>query len=89
MAHWRTLTIALLLSATLPGVARATTVANVPSQNEYGLPITAITGPATDNEVGRDYIRAALNLPAHNARRDAPGLVAAALAALAAVEVPA
>jgi hypothetical protein len=58
-------------------------------RNEYGLPITAITGPATDNEVGRDYIRAALNLPAHNARRDAPGLVAAALAALAAVEVPA
>jgi len=51
-------------------------------RNEYGLGITAITGPATDNEVGRDYIRAVLKLPAHNARRDAPGLVGAALAGL-------
>jgi hypothetical protein len=51
-------------------------------RNEYGLPVTAITGPATDNEVGRDYIRAELGLPAHNARRDAPGLVAVVLAAL-------
>ena len=51
-------------------------------RNEYGLAITAITGPATDNEVGRDYIRAELKLPAHNARRDAAGLVAAALEGL-------
>ena len=51
-------------------------------RNEYGLTITALTGPATDNEVGRDYIRAELQLPAHNARRDAEGLVAATLAAL-------
>jgi len=51
-------------------------------RNEYGLSITALTGPATDNEVGRDYIRAELQLPAHNARRDAEGLVAATLAAL-------
>ncbi len=58
-------------------------------RNEFGLPITAITGPATDNEVGRDYIQAALKLPAHNARRDAAGLVAATLAALSALEVPA
>ena len=35
--------------------------------------ITAITGPATDNEVGRDYIGGALGLPAHNALRDAAG----------------
>ena len=40
-----------------------------------GLPITVITGPATDNEVGRDYVRTALGLPAHNALREAAGLV--------------
>ena len=34
-----------------------------------------LTGPATDNEVGRDYITAELRLPAHNALRDAEGLV--------------
>ena len=44
-------------------------------RREFGLPITAITGPATDNEVGQDYITAGLGLPAHNARRDAAGLV--------------
>ncbi len=42
---------------------------------EFHLPITVITGPATDNEVGRDYITGALGLAAHNARRDADGLV--------------
>jgi hypothetical protein len=42
---------------------------------EFQLPITVITGPATDNEVGRDYITLALGLAAHNARRDADGLV--------------
>jgi hypothetical protein len=42
----------------------------------FGLPITVITGPATDNEVGRDYVSSRLALPAHNARRDAAGLVA-------------
>ena len=46
-------------------------------QREFHLPITAITGPATDNEVGQVYITASLGLPAHNARRDAAGLVAA------------
>jgi hypothetical protein len=44
-------------------------------RREYGLPLTAITGPATDNEVGIVYITAELGLAAHNARRDAPGLV--------------
>jgi hypothetical protein len=44
-------------------------------RNEFGLPITAITGPATDNEVGLVYIRDGLGLPAHNARRDAAGLL--------------
>jgi nicotinamide mononucleotide (NMN) deamidase PncC len=46
-------------------------------QREFGLAITAITGPATDNEVGQVYITAGLGLPAHNARRDAAGLLAA------------
>ena len=45
-------------------------------RDEFHLPITAITGPATDNEVGRSYIADELGLPAHNARRDAAGLVA-------------
>lgn len=42
---------------------------------DFNLPITLITGPATDNSVGRDYITATLGLPAHNARRDAEGMV--------------
>jgi hypothetical protein len=41
----------------------------------FHLPVTVITGPATDNEVGRDYVKAELRLPSHNALRDAPGLV--------------
>jgi hypothetical protein len=44
-------------------------------RNRFGLPVTVITGPATDNEVGRDYIRAELRVPAHNALREAPALV--------------
>lgn len=51
-------------------------------RREYRLPITAITGPATDNEVGQTYIAAELGLPAHNARRDAAGLIGAVRAAL-------
>jgi len=43
--------------------------------NQYNLQITCFTGPATDNQVGRDYIAANLNIPAHNALRDAAGLV--------------
>jgi hypothetical protein len=46
-------------------------------RNEFGLGLTAITGPATDNEVGLVYIQSELGLAAHNARRDAAGLVAA------------
>jgi len=48
----------------------------------FNLPITVLTGPATDNEVGRDYIQRSLQLPAHNALRDAAGLTAVVLAAL-------
>jgi hypothetical protein len=44
-------------------------------EHRFKLDITAITGPATDNEVGRDYIGGALGLPAHNALRDAAGLL--------------
>jgi hypothetical protein len=46
-------------------------------RREFDLPITAVTGPATDNEVGLVYITTSLGLPAHNARRDAAGLVGA------------
>jgi hypothetical protein len=48
----------------------------------FGLPVTVITGPATDNEVGRDYIKAELRLPSHNALRDAEGLVEVVRAAI-------
>jgi len=44
-------------------------------RNEFGLVLTAITGPATDNEVGLVYIQSELGLAAHNARRDAAGLL--------------
>ena len=44
-------------------------------RREFDLPITAITGPATDNEVGQVYINTGLGLPAHNAMRDATGLL--------------
>jgi hypothetical protein len=52
-------------------------------RNEYALPITVISGPATDNDVGRQYVRDALGLPAHNALREAPALVAIVREALA------
>ena len=50
----------------------------------FNLPLTVITGPATDNEVGRDYIERVLHLPAHNALRDAAGLTGVVLNALSA-----
>ncbi len=48
----------------------------------FGLHPTAITGPATDNDVGTRFIRESLGVPAHNARRDARALVALVLDAL-------
>jgi hypothetical protein len=51
-------------------------------RNQFGLPITVITGPATDNEVGQVYIKTGLGLPAHNARRDASGLLSVVRASL-------
>jgi hypothetical protein len=44
-------------------------------RSQFALPITVITGPATDNEVGQIYVQTGLGLPAHNARRDASGLL--------------
>lgn len=51
-------------------------------QNHFKLTITCITGPATDNQVGRDYITSQLGIRSHNALRDAAGLVDAVRAAL-------
>jgi hypothetical protein len=51
-------------------------------RGQFGLPITVITGPATDNEVGQLYIQSSLGLPAHNARRDAAGLLSVVRGAL-------
>jgi len=53
-------------------------------RNEFKLPVTVFTGPATDNAVGSDYITATLGVPAHNARRDAEGLLARVTESLAA-----
>lgn len=44
-------------------------------QKRFHLPVTVITGPATDNQVGRDFIQNSLEVPAHNALRDPVGLV--------------
>lgn len=57
--------------------------ANELMRNRFHLPITAFTGPATDNAVGCDYILQNLKVPAHNARRDAVGLTNTVRAALA------
>ena len=52
--------------------------------HQFRRPIACFTGPATDNQVGRDYVEGQLGLPAHNALRDAPGLVGVVREALAA-----
>ena len=51
-------------------------------RERFGLPVTVLTGPATDNEVGNDYIKASLGVPAFNARKQAEGLVGVALEAI-------
>ena len=51
-------------------------------RDRFGLTVTVLTGPATDNEVGNDYIKASLGVPAFNARKQADGLVAVALEAI-------
>lgn len=44
-------------------------------RDEFGLAVDAITGPITDNEVGRRYVRESLGIPAHNAIKDPGGLL--------------
>jgi hypothetical protein len=44
-------------------------------RHRFHLPVTVFTGPATDNQVGRDFIVGSLGIPAHNALRDAERLV--------------
>ncbi len=44
-------------------------------RDRYRTPITAVVGPVTDNAVGKQYIRNALGIPAHNALQDAEALV--------------
>lgn len=56
---------------------------------EFGLPITVITGPATDNEVGRNYVTAELGLPAFNARRSPQELVQVVRTAMESWSMPA
>ena len=51
-------------------------------RDRFNLPVTVLTGPATDNEVGNDYIKASLGIPAFNARKQADGLVACVLEAI-------
>ena len=57
-------------------------------KHRFHLPISVITGPATDNEVGRDFITGVLGLPACNAVRSPEGLTAVALQALTAMKQP-
>lgn len=51
-------------------------------RERHGLPISVVSGPVTDNAVGRDFVRDALGLAAHNALTDAPALVEIARRAL-------
>lgn len=44
-------------------------------RDRFHLPITVFTGPATDNQVGRDFITGSLHHASHNALRDSAGLV--------------
>jgi len=37
---------------------------------EWGIPITVVSGPVTDNQTGTDYISRELLLPAANAKTD-------------------
>ncbi len=51
-------------------------------RDSFGQTITVLTGPATDNAVGSDYIASALDIPSHNARRDPQGLTDVVLDAI-------
>lgn len=43
-------------------------------RQHFRVPITAMTGPVTDNDVGKAYIQNALGVPALNARQEATAL---------------
>lgn len=51
-------------------------------RERYRREITAVTGPITDNLVGKQYLQNALGIPAYNARFDADALVACVADAL-------
>ena len=51
-------------------------------QERHGLALDVVSGPVTDNQVGRRYIEEELGLPAINARMDAAALGGLALQAL-------
>ncbi len=85
----------ILMDAELTGAAAAFVMAAPDPVGAWGalqlmrdrfhLPVSVITGPATDNEVGKQYITQHLDLPAFNARYDANGLVDVVETALTAV----
>lgn len=50
----------------------------------YRMPIAVVTGPVTDNEVGRQYVQNALGIAAHNALHAPEALVSTVAGALAA-----
>lgn len=51
-------------------------------RDRFRLPIAVVSGPVTDNAVGREFVRGSLGLSAHNALTDAPALVEVVRAAL-------
>ena len=55
---------------------------------ELGHTVTAFTGPATDNDAGRDSIQLWTGRPSINARLDGEGLAQAALESAGLVELP-
>ena len=57
-------------------------------KEELHLPVTAVSGPVTDNEVGCSYVRKELNVPAANART-APDQLAARVEEALQINVPA
>jgi hypothetical protein len=58
-------------------------------REDYGLGVTAVTGPATDNAAGTDLIRDRMDTPALNARTQAGELAALVLAAIGVAAEPA
>lgn len=57
-------------------------------RNTLGLPLTVISGPQTDNAVGRRFVENTLGVPAINARSGGNALAAAVAAALGRPDTP-